>query len=83
MKTYVVEVKAQYGRKAGQWTRFESFPAKSKAEAIKAARRYNKLHWCLDYRSDGLLWWRASEVESGSVAAESNADWQARFDGRE
>lgn len=74
MKTFVVEVKTQFGPKAGTWMRFETYQAKTKAEAINNARRFNRLHECLDFRSNGLIWWRAREAVAGSVDAESNAD---------
>jgi hypothetical protein len=66
-KTYRVEVKTQFdtcSQRTCAWGEFGIYSGRTKADAIKRARRYNETYGCFDRRTNGLVWFRASEVEA-------------------
>jgi hypothetical protein len=71
LKTYRVEIRTQFEtctQRTREWSAFNTYRARSKADAVKAARRENDHGGCFDGRTHGLIWWRAIEVEDSSDA---------------
>lgn len=68
LRLYRVEVRTQYApaveRRFLEWGTFGTYHARSKAEAIKQAKRENERGGCIDGRTHGLAWWRAIEEPS-------------------
>lgn len=65
LKTFLVEVKTQFetcNDRTKTWTKFNTYSAKDKAEAVKRARRDNFTNMTYDNRTFGLVWFRATEV---------------------
>ena len=67
-KKYLVEVRTQFDtcfQRTKNWSKFNTYTADSKADAIRQARHENENGGCFDGRTHGLIWWRATELIAG------------------
>jgi hypothetical protein len=62
MKTYRIEILTASDRSLG-WRFFKECYGRTKSEAIKSARAYNSRNCCFDRRTDGMISFRAVELQ--------------------